>query len=90
MSVNVVAACRDGLPYCVSASHVVWFGRKAHLFDDRCGRREAQKAKISVHCGPQNENLGANSIKVIQNLKKSYLLIFGVPGPMVTPAGIQP
>ena len=51
---------------------------------------------ISAHCGPQNENLGANlrnlnfsPTEVIQYPQKNrYLALIDVPDQMGTPAGV--
>ena len=48
MSVNVVAARRDGLPYRISASHVAWFGHRAHSTDGCNSALGSTAAKLST------------------------------------------
>ena len=75
MSVNVVAARRDGLPYRVSASHIAWFGRKAHLSDGCNGAFGSTAANELVYHLAQKYRLSKTKLLfiVVISHKKFYI-----------------
>ena len=91
----IKAACGLKLPLVqISAESIKNYDRQP-MTSKAVELKSAYNSTLSAHCGPQNENLGANlriwifrPQRLFSILKKRYLAVIDVPDQMVTPAGV--